>query len=487
MVGNVSKQAGSIRLLVAQAERALIRGQINHALLLVHDFVERIITDPICTAQVFASRSLDQLCLHIGRQSQSRLGAIRVNPWPSGDDRPTLVYLVSRLQRSGGHSRVVTDVISAQPDKRHLVLSTEVGGPSDWDYFTQLFAANDNVHFARAPRGNLQTRLTWIQSTLLASHPEHVHLFNHHQDSVAVAALVPELGLTGSFYHHGDHHLCLGVHLTHLTHVDFHPMGYHYCREVLGVNNDYLPLTFADQDGSSESTAAVRSGNLTTATAARSNKVEIPYYASYVDTIPKILTATGGKHIHIGKLTPWAMRRIYAQMRRLQIEKDRLVYIQWTPSVWKTLQQHKVDVYLASFPYGAGLTLIEAMGAGIPVIMHQHMYSRVLSGLELAYPEAFRWSEPENLLSHLANLSRVRLEPERKLSRLRYEQFHRPEILSTYLRDPKSTRLPVPPLTRDFRPRYDEWAAWAGTQLTLARLLYQFAYRSWRRLRRWTS
>ena len=151
------------------------------------------------------------------------------------------------------------------------------------------------------------------------------------------------------------------------------------------------------------------------------------------------------------------------------------------------MQQHKVDVYLASFPYGAGLTLIEAMGAGIPVIMHQHMYSRVLSGLELAYPEAFRWSEPENLLSHLANLSRVRLEPERKLSRLRYEQFHRPEILSTYLRDPKSTRLPVPPLTRDFRPRYDEWAAWAGTQLTLARLLYQFAYRSWRRLRRWTS
>ena len=474
----------SVRAYVDQARSALKQGNINLAIRIVHDFIERIITEPLCTAQVFASRDLDEMCLEIGRQNLSNLGVIFKNSRDISEIRPHAVYIVSRLQRSGGHSRLVQDFIREQPDKNHLILSTEVGGPSSVDYFLKHFAADNNVQFLRAPRGNFQSRLSWLQSMLLAKQPEKVHLLNHHQDSVAVAALIPELGFSGSFYHHGDHHLCLGVHLSHLTHVDLHPMGYHYCRNELGVNNRYLPLTFEDKFVTPSQNKSTYSGRITTGTAARSNKVEIPYYVSYIETIPSVLKATGGKHIHIGKLTPWALYRIYDLMRKLGIRKDRLVYIEWTPSVWQSLLEHKVDVYLASFPYGAGLTLIEAMGAGIPVIMHQHMHSRVLSGLELAYPEAYRWSEPKALLVYLASLQPEKLEHEKILSRLRYEHFHRPEILRDYFRDPDSVQLAVPSLAKEFRPRYDEWAAWVTTQLNFSRILYRFCYRTWRRLRR---
>ncbi len=53
--------------------------------------------------------------------------------------------------------------------------------------------------------------------------------------------------LDASFYHHGDHHLCLGVYLSHLEHIDPHPMGYHNCRDALGIDNTYIPLTVDDK------------------------------------------------------------------------------------------------------------------------------------------------------------------------------------------------------------------------------------------------
>lgn len=473
----------SVRSLIKRAETVLNAGNVNVALRLVHNFVERIVTEPICTAQVFASFELDQLCLRIGRHNLANLAVPQEHLLSDGENGSTVVYVVSRLQRSGGHSRLVQDFIRAQPENNHLILSTEVGGPSDIEFFSKLFAAEENVRFVRAPGGNFEARLRWLQSTLLTSRPEHVYLFNHHQDSVAVAALVPELNLAGSFCHHGDHHLCLGVHLSHLTHIDFHPMGFHYCRDELGVDNKYLPLTFEDKQCVPFETDFMQGGTLVTATAARSNKIEIPYYVSYLDIIPRLLKATGGRHVHIGRLTPWALFRIYRQMRKQGVQKDRFVYIEWTSSVWKALQEYKVDVYIASFPYGAGLTLIEAMVAGVPVIMHEHMYSRVLSGLELAYPEAYRWSNPDHLLTHLASLKPEKLEREKYLSRQQYERFHRPEILEAYLHDSNSIHLQAPEIIGRIRPRLDEWAALMEQQISFRRLAYRSAYRFFRRVR----
>lgn len=473
----------SVRSLISKAETALALKNIDIALSFVHDFVERIITEPICTAQVFASNDLDQLCISIGRQNLATLVPSQDELWLESKNSTTVIYLVSRLQKSGGHSRLVQDYIGAQPEKYHLILSTEIGGPSDIDFFSELFAMNPHVRFVQAPIGNYQLRLNWLQSILLTCQPEHVYLLNHHQDSVAVAAVVQELVIKGSFIHHGDHHLCLGVHLSHLIHIDLHPMGYHYCRDELGIHNRYLPLTFEDKECIFVVTDFLQGGALTTATAARSNKVEIPYYVSYLETIPAVLKVTGGKHVHIGKLTPWALRRIYAEMSKQGLQKDRFIYLEWTPSVWKALQDYKVDVYIASFPYGAGLTLIEAMGAGVPVVMHQHMYSRVLSGLELAYPEAFRWSDPNQLMMHLSALQPNRLEQERQLARQQYERFHRPEILLNYFSLNSPSEIPVPSLAENFKPRLDEWAAWAEARLSLSYLLYRFAHRKFRSLR----
>jgi hypothetical protein len=140
-------------------------------------------------------------------------------------------------------------------------------------------AIKADVSFRKAaPQLSYLQKLTWLQENLLKINPQKAYLLNHHQDSVAVAAIQDEMGIEASFYHHGDHHLCLGIYLPHIEHVDLHPMGYHYCRNVLGIKNTYVPLVVEDQGPRPVEWPFMAEGGLTTCTAARSNKVDIPYF-----------------------------------------------------------------------------------------------------------------------------------------------------------------------------------------------------------------
>ncbi len=475
----------SIDDLIRKGAGELAAGRLTTALRLIHDFVEDVITEPLCTASVFASKRLDAFCQRVGEHSLRHGQVTPADLWPARGRRPLVVYVLTRLQKSGGHSRVVEDFIRAQPDKDHLILATGLAGKSDPAFLERVASGGGNVRFIAAPRTDLKSRLSWLQGGLLGAGAEHIYLFNHHQDSVAVAAIVPSMGLDASFYHHADHHLCLGVHLAHLRHIDPHPMGYHNCRDRLGVDNVHIPLTFEDQGARDEGRPFAAGGVITTATAARSNKIEIPYYTSYLDVIPRVLKATGGRHLHIGRLSPWALRRLRAGMRREGVPEDRLIYKAWLPSIWQALQSHDVDVYLASFPYGGAITLIEAMGAGVPVVMHRHMYSPVLSCLELAYPEAFSWRDPEALIAHLKELTPARLATEGRLARQRYERFHRPEILDACLAGLPTLPSEVPaPVDTGFC-EHDEWGYWALNRVSIRHVLARGAYRTARALRAW--
>lgn len=474
---------GSIRSLKDTILLLVDKDDLDRALRLIHDCVERIITEPLCTANAYASETLDNLCQYVGRINLAVARRECADTNPGHKDPSIFVYIVTKIYKSGGHTRVIKDFIKARPQGQHVILSTELDGKSDIAYLLNGTAKKANVVFERAPKASYHERLTWLQKRLLGLNPHKVYLFNHHQDSVAVAAIQPEMGLAAGFYHHGDHHMCLGVYLSHLEHIDPHPMGYYNCRNVLGIENTYVPLTVEDKGERPDNLPFLHDGVLTTCTAARSNKIEIPYFVSYLDTLPKLMKHTGGRHIHIGRLTPWALFKLRRGLKRHGVRGDRFIYTPWVPSVWVALHNYHVDLYIASFPYGGGLTLIEAMGAGVPVALHKHIFSRLLSGIDLAYPGAFSWRAPEELFDFCSKLTREYLESRSRSARMQYLKFHRQEILKDLLDGEGQDGLLLENRNDNFERENDEWACWMERQLSFKRVIYRGAYRAFRAIR----
>ncbi|MBC7489178.1 MAG: hypothetical protein H7240_03470 [Glaciimonas sp.] len=426
--------------------RAVELGKLDLALSDIERIVEKVFCEPLNVCEIFADQFLDDMCQRIGRYSMEKVQMDFLalsRPQKILEKASGLIFIASRLQASGGHTAVLADIarIGGVPA---TVLLTGVSGRTNRRAISHRFSDIPNLTFEYAPRASRLARLAWLQRRLLEVNPATVWLFNHHQDSVAVAAVQPDQGYSLKYLHHGDHHLCLGVLLGYGEHYDPHPMGYNNCRDVLSISdNKYLPMVARDLGCISK--IEMKSSDLpfVSCTAAGRNKIEAPYWLSYADAIPVMLKQTGGVHIHIGHLSANFRFRIWLNLRVAKVSTASFVYIAHVDSVWQALKDYGVDIYISSFPYAGARTLIEVMGAGVPVAMHNHVSSRFLSILDMAPEGAFVWRDVPQLCAFLAHQSRNTLASFGVKARLHYEIFHAEPLLFKSLRDP-SFIAPVP-------------------------------------------
>lgn len=419
-------------------------GDVDSALSQIQAFVRAVDSDRRAVAKVFADPVLDTWCQRIGATvaAQSELSSQSQDP-----ERVDCVILATELYRAGGHSAVIQDLVgTGRFGPRTVVLLTDTLGTADPTIAAERMGSL--VESEIAPQGSLVDKLRWTVQRLSVLRPRRLMLFNHHHDSVAIAAAQPGMADEIVFYHHGDHHLCLGVTLAHTFHVDPHALGFHHCREGLGLTkNVFWPLIVDDLGTRGPFTG--HSTALRTCSSGSSNKFELDYKYKYVDLVPRILACTGGTHVHIGPLSEGALRQLYAGLDALMVPRDRFVHIPWVPSVWRALQQYQIDLYITSFPLGGGRVAIEAMGAGIPMIGHSCYVSSFFGGQDMLYPDAFLWETPDQLLSHLGSIDSQQLQRESRLARAHYEQHHASEALVRAI--DAGSEAPPPPRLRPQR------------------------------------
>lgn len=415
----------------AEIDRLIHARELEAALQYVEHIVERVFCEPLNTAQIFGDRLLDSACQEIGRLSLLECTA----PSDTGDGRPRggAVFIASRLQVSGGHSAVLADIASRTPGPVTIVL-TGVVGPTHLSAVRHAFRDAPALEFICVPAGGRLQKLQWLQACLRDICPDAVWLANHHQDSVAVAAVQPDQGYVLKYVHHGDHHLCLGVLLSFGEHYDLHAMGFWNCRDVLRQKeNKYLPLIVADPGASAVPTRAASSAEIVSCTAAGKNKIEHAYWPDYAEVIAALLEKTGGKHIHVGRLSWFYRWKIRRAMARKNVPLCALEFVSYVPSVARFLQERQVNLYLASFPYAGARTAVEAMAAGVAIAGHDHSGKRFLGAVDMLPPGSCIWSTPDQLLAFLSENDLVSLYRRGCQARQHYEKYHSPDSLAKAL------------------------------------------------------
>lgn len=398
---------------------------------------EAIKNDPLAFARIFGSPTLDTLCAELGaaviRGFESARGGYR---FESGAHA---VYVCTETLSSGGHTRVVSDLIRALPECRHHVVLTNLWERTE--LFTQEFESM-GAQVTVLPKVPLLAKLRLLTDFLDGFRQARIFLLNHHQDSVAVAAVGANARHQRFFIHHCDYLFCLGTFLPGVVHVDLHTMGFHDCRSTLKVDaNIYWPLTCED-DNAVRSGGFLDSGGLVTCCCGSGHKFTGRYPINYFDTVAEILRSTSGKHIHIGPIEDEHRRRLLGSLAASGVPSERFQHIPHVPSLRTALLDLNVDAYMVSFPIGGGRAVVEAMSAGVPVVGHLHHHNNILGGTDLLPDVAPVWSSVPDLLAILRSLDGVKLGALSAASRKRFETFHHPRLLAKAL---KGDRLAPPP------------------------------------------
>jgi hypothetical protein len=431
------------------------QADLNAALEQVKNLVQLVIRDPQSVANVFGSERLDRLCLAIG---QAFVGNVKKSTTPReelGQKDKYVVTIATELGTYGGHTRVIEDIIKAQPEKLHIILLTDMFNRVDIAGLTEWFQPIAELKVA--PVGSALEKLEWLIMQLDAIRPARIFLFNHHEDAVAISAMQPWLGSTKViFYHHADHHLSLGVHLPEAIHIDPHNLGFYNCRTHERLkDNYYLPLIVEEQEPRSADFVFLKDGNLRTCTSGTYIKFDPTYMYPYGKLISKRLASCQGFHFHIGNLPDVMLASIHNQLRNDGVDVSRFIHIPWVKSVWTSLIEHQVDLYISSFPIGGGRASIEAMGSGTPMLMHEGSTSHFLGGVDLVYPEALVWKKPVDFCEQLLSLTPQMLAEHSHHARRYYQRYHLPNLMSIGLNNICSgTGCSEPPPLRPYEPDY---------------------------------
>lgn len=417
-------QLNSLRELQERVTGLCAQSLFGDALVEIANYSGSVITDPSTIGKIFSSNSLDELCRDIGVQYKNSLISA-----PKSEVSGTII-LATQLVKAGGHVEVIKDLLRLKVLKEPVsIVLTGFLAQTDEKIISE-FEATYGVDVVALKAVNNNELFTEINNALSNLAAENLLLISYNHDSLAIGAAHAGIFKNILFIHHGDHHLCLGAASKEFIHIDLHNSGFHICRKLIGHNNKYWPLTINSHSIIQNPNTFNLDGGINTCTSGRYEKFENNNYLyGYINLIPKIIESTGGTHFHIGHLPEIILNEIHQELQKCGLDISRFKYIEYVPSLTQTLVSLRIDLYISSFPLGGGKASLEAMAAGIPLLMHINYISRSHSGFDLVYKDVLAWDDESHLIEILKGLDQKLLSSHAVKSREHFKTYYAEKIL----------------------------------------------------------
>jgi hypothetical protein len=418
LIGDAELSDALARLETAAAQR-VDAGEFDLALRLIEDQAAEIRRRTLALGLISGSYKLDELCLSIGREIRDVVDHRRdVSP-----ARPRHVYIVSELYREGGHTRLLEDLIAAQPDADHQII---------WTWHERFDAIVNIAEILRVRervpldvlRGEPEERLRGAFSLLTELCPDVLVHLGHQNDPIAIALMQPGIARRRLIIHHADFGFALGRSLEGAVHVALGRHFQDFAREQWGLETVLLRPTCADPVAAPV-VGRAKDRPFLTVTSGSPAKFDLNGESSYLDVLTERFAARDGAHVHIGPLSADQTLRVDQHLDKLGC-RDRFVHTQHVPHLASALSELAPSVYIDSYPVGGAKAIIEAMAAGLPICAARHDPN--VDSSDFCYPECFWWTHPAEVGWILAALDPPTVERHAALSRTYFERNHSPTI-----------------------------------------------------------
>jgi hypothetical protein len=378
----------------------------------------------------------DMVCYRIGQQILSE--QINSQHVTKCFDRQTIVYLASELYLSGGHTRCLEQFIAAESTKQHIVILTSQN-PQDFERIKELRFNFPNVTFELYKNKELSfvDKIKWIQSRLMALKPERCFLFHHPNDVSVIGAIQSNIVNQVYLYHHSDSSPTLGLTLDHVKIIELYKSHYYHTSKQ--VNHDrliYLPLTIDSPN--KKPTFKPHVNNIIVSASSNSSyfKLEQPYHYDFYDSVIQLLKKTRGIHILIGSYNKEKITHVVTKIKEFGLDEKHIIHVPYVPDLASALEYWNVNLFVGGIPLSGGLTLIEVMSRGIPIIHHVSYTHYKLASPDLCYETALFWRNNDDFNEILDSLTIENLAVQSKESYNHYVRIHHPKNLKKYLNEP---------------------------------------------------
>ncbi len=374
---------------------------------------------------ISGSYRLDELCLSIGREVRR---VVDGRPPASRAGRRRYIYTVSELYRDGGHTRLLEDLIAAQPDADHQIIWTQGERFDVTVDIAEILRVRKCVPL-NVLRGEPVERLRRAFAILNELSPDVLVNLGHPEDPIAIALMQPGIARRRLMIHHADSSFALGRSLEGAVHV---ALGRHFkdfARRNWALETVLLRPT-CREPVVAKAAGWARDRPFLTVTSGSWFKFDLNGELSYLDVLTERFAARDGAHVHIGPLSGDQTVRVDQHLAKLGC-RERFVFYEHVPHLASALSELAPSVYIDSYPIGGAKAIVEAMAAGSPICAARHDPN--LDSSSFCYPECLWWTHPAQVGKILAALDPPTVERHAALSRRYFERNHSPTIFKRRL------------------------------------------------------